>query len=126
MVKCDPKDGKYMACHLLYRGDVIPKDTQAAVASIKMKRTIQFVDWCPTRFKLGICSEPTANIPGGDLAKNTCSLCMLSNMTAISTAWGCLDEKFDLMFSKRAFVHWYISEGMEEVSTFYSNHAGKD
>ena len=126
MVKCDPKDGKYMACCLLYRGDVIPKDTQAAVASVKMKRMIQFVDWCPTGFKLGICNEPAANVPGGDLAKNTRSLCMLSNTTAILTAWGRLDEKFDLMFSKCTFVHWYVGEGMEEVSAFYSNHAGKD
>lgn len=27
-----------------------------------------------------------------------------------------LDYKFDLMYSKRAFVHWYVGEGMEEVS----------
>lgn len=26
-----------------------------------------------------------------------------------------LDYKFDLMYSKRAFVHWYVGEGMEEV-----------
>merc|ERR1712037_345250 len=26
MVKCDPRHGKYMACCLLYRGDVVPKD----------------------------------------------------------------------------------------------------
>lgn len=26
MVKCDPRDGKYMAICLLYRGDVVPKD----------------------------------------------------------------------------------------------------
>ena len=25
MVKCDPKNGKYMAVCLLYRGDVVPK-----------------------------------------------------------------------------------------------------
>ena len=25
-----------------------------------------------------------------------------------------LDRKFDLMYSKRAFVHWYVGEGMEE------------
>ena len=25
MVKCDPRNGKYMACCLLYRGDVVPK-----------------------------------------------------------------------------------------------------
>jgi tubulin alpha len=131
MVKCDPREGKYsqsityicyfryslyfiVACALLYRGDVVPKDVNAAVAIIKTKRTIQFVDWCPTGFKLGICNEPPAHIPGGDLAKVTRSLCMLSNTTAISTAWSRLDHKFDLLYSKRAFVHWYVGEGMEE------------
>uniref|UniRef100_A0A3Q4BZA1 Tubulin/FtsZ 2-layer sandwich domain-containing protein n=1 Tax=Mola mola TaxID=94237 RepID=A0A3Q4BZA1_MOLML len=56
MVKCDPRHGKYMACCLLYRGDVVPKDVNAAIATIKTKRTIQFVDWCPTGFKVGIMS----------------------------------------------------------------------
>ncbi|RCN28476.1 tubulin/FtsZ family protein [Ancylostoma caninum] len=51
MVKCDPRRGKYMACCLLYRGDVVPKDVNAAIASVKTKRTIQFVDWSPTGFK---------------------------------------------------------------------------
>uniref|UniRef100_A0A667XTH8 Si:ch211-114n24.6 n=1 Tax=Myripristis murdjan TaxID=586833 RepID=A0A667XTH8_9TELE len=54
MVKCDPRHGKYMACCLLYRGDVVPKDVNSAIATIKTKRTIQFVDWCPTGFKVGI------------------------------------------------------------------------
>eukprot|EP00439_Symbiodinium_sp_Y106_P005878 s10743_g1.t1 len=44
MVKCDPRHGKYMACCMMYRGDVLPKDVNAAVATIKTKRTIQFVD----------------------------------------------------------------------------------
>lgn len=52
MVKCDPRHGKYMACCMLYRGDVVPKDVNAAIAAIKTKRTIQFVDWCPTGFKV--------------------------------------------------------------------------
>lgn len=67
-----------VACCLLFRGDVIPKDVQGAVANIKTKKTIQFVDWCPTGFKLGICNEPPAYVPGGDLAKATRSLCTLS------------------------------------------------
>ena len=54
MVKCDPRHGKYMACCMLYRGDVVPKDVNAAIATIKTKRSIQFVDWCPTGFKVGI------------------------------------------------------------------------
>ena len=39
---------------------------------------------------------------------------MLSNTTAIADAWASLSVKFDLMHSKRAFVHWYVGEGMEE------------
>nr|CAD7456348.1 unnamed protein product [Timema tahoe] len=69
MVKCDPRHGKYMACCMLYRGDVVPKDVNAAIATIKTKRTIQFVDWCPTGFKVGINYQPPTVVPGGDLAK---------------------------------------------------------
>merc|ERR1712142_1300003 len=114
MVKCDPRHGKYMACCMLYRGDVVPKDVNAAIASIKTKRSIQFVDWCPTGFKVGINYQPPTVVPGGDLAKVQRAVCMLSNTTAIAEAWARLDHKFDLMYSKRAFVHWYVGEGMEE------------
>lgn len=130
MVKCDPRNGKYMATCLLYRGDVVPNDVHAAVATLKTKRTIQFVDWCPTGFKIGICYQPPQNVPNGDLAKVNRAVyvplplrmlqiliinrCMLSNTTAIAEAWSALSHKFDLMYSKRAFVHWYVGEGMEE------------
>ncbi|CAJ0572797.1 unnamed protein product, partial [Mesorhabditis spiculigera] len=114
MVKCDPRHGKYMAVCLLYRGDVVPKDVNAAIASIKTKRSIQFVDWCPTGFKVGINYQPPTVVPGGDLAKVPRAVCMLSNTTAIAEAWARLDHKFDLMYAKRAFVHWYVGEGMEE------------
>ena len=53
-------------------------------------------------------------LKGGDLAKVQRALCMLSNTTAIAEAWARLDHKFDLMYAKRAFVHWYVGEGMEE------------
>src|SRR5258705_2028252 len=63
MVKCDPREGKYstyrdvyswilhpyscyslVASALLYRGDVVPKDANAAVSIIKTKGTNPFVD----------------------------------------------------------------------------------
>uniref|UniRef100_A0A8C2DK54 Si:ch211-114n24.6 n=1 Tax=Cyprinus carpio TaxID=7962 RepID=A0A8C2DK54_CYPCA len=98
MVKCDPRHGKYMACCLLYRGDVVPKDVNSAIATIKTKRSIQFVDWCPTGFKVGINYQPPTVVPGGDLAKVQRAVCMLSNTTAIAEAWARLDHKFDLMY----------------------------
>ncbi|XP_047116208.1 tubulin alpha-8 chain-like [Schistocerca piceifrons] len=115
MVKCDPRAGKYMACCMLYRGDVVPKDVNAAIATIKNKRGVRFVDWCPTGFKVGINYQPPTEVPGGDLAKVHRAVSMLSNTTAIQEAWEKLDRKFDLMYEKRAFVHWYTREGMEEM-----------
>jgi len=114
MAKCDPRHGKYMACCLMYRGDVVPKDVNASVATIKTKRTIQFVDWCPTGFKCGINYQPPTVVPGGDLAKVMRAVCMISNSTAIAEVFSRIDHKFDLMYAKRAFVHWYVGEGMEE------------
>merc|ERR1712227_570228 len=114
MVKCDPRHGKYMACCLMYRGDVVPKDVNAAVATIKTKRTIQFVDWSPTGFKCGINYQPPTVVPGGDLAKVMRAVCMISNSTAVAEVFSRIDHKFDLMYSKRVFVHWYVGEGMEE------------
>ncbi|KAK2841899.1 hypothetical protein Q5P01_012099 [Channa striata] len=63
---------------------------------------------------VGINYQPPTVVPGGDLAKVQRALCMLSNTTAIAEAWARLDHKFDLMYAKRAFVHWYVGEGMEE------------
>ncbi|KAE9619808.1 putative tubulin [Lupinus albus] len=114
MVKCDPRHGKYMACCLMYRGDVVPKDVNVAVSNIKTKRQVQFVDWCPTGFKCGINYQAPTVVPGGDLAKVNRAVCMISNNTAVAEVFSRIDHKFDLMYSKRAFVHWYVGEGMEE------------
>merc|ERR1711918_68303 len=58
--------------------------------------------------------QPPTVVPGGDLAKVMRAVCMISNSTAIAEVFSRIDHKFDLMYSKRAFVHWYVGEGMEE------------
>ncbi|KAF2288197.1 hypothetical protein GH714_004940 [Hevea brasiliensis] len=121
MAKCDPRHGKYMACCLMYRGDVVPKDVNAAVATIKTKRTIQFVDWGPAAivivpnwFQVWYQLPAPTVVPGGDLARVQRAVCMISNNTAVAEVFSRIDHKFDLMYAKRAFVHWYVGEGMEE------------
>lgn len=39
---------------------------------------------------------------------------MVSNTSAIRGAWERLCKKFHLMYAKRAFVHHYVGEGLEE------------
>ena len=62
----------------------MPKDVNAAIAIIKTKRTIQFVDWCPTGFKVGINYQPPTVVPGGDLAK------VYTQVFIIESNQGCL------------------------------------
>jgi len=45
-------NSKYMAVCLLYRGDVVPKDVNVAISQVKAMKTVKFVDWCPTGFKV--------------------------------------------------------------------------
>jgi len=114
LVKCDPRKGKYIATCLMYRGDVVSKGVNDAVTALKNKPNIQFVDWVPTGFKCGINKQKPTVVPGGELAQTNRAVCMLANTTAISEVFARIDRKFDLMFAKRAFVHWYVGEGMEE------------
>merc|ERR1712154_81812 len=59
-------------------------------------------------------SQAPLEIPGGDIAKAKRACCMVANNTAIAQTLAEIDHKFDLMYAKRAFVHWYVGEGMEE------------
>merc|ERR1712224_709473 len=68
----------------------------------------------PHRLKCGINSQPMCAVPGGDFAQAERSVCMVSNSTAIAEVFQRIDHQFDLMYAKRAFVHWYVGEGMEE------------
>jgi tubulin alpha len=89
----------------MYRGDVFAKDVNAAVCTLKTKRTVQFVDWCPTGLKVGINHSPSTVVPGGDLAKSMRSLLMVANSTCIKDVIGRQNKNFNLMMKKRAFVH---------------------
>eukprot|EP01097_Dermamoeba_algensis_P002054 TRINITY_DN1818_c0_g3_i2.p1 TRINITY_DN1818_c0_g3~~TRINITY_DN1818_c0_g3_i2.p1 ORF type:complete len:448 (-),score=109.18 TRINITY_DN1818_c0_g3_i2:234-1577(-) len=114
LAKCDPTIGKYMACCLMYRGDVSPTDVSNSISNVKNKKTVSFVSWSPTGFKCGINSQAPSKVPGGDLADVSRAVCMISNTTALAQVFHRIDNKFDLMYGKRAFVHWYVGEGMEE------------
>lgn len=121
MVKGDPLHHKHMACWLLYHGVVVLKDGSAAIATIETKHSVQFVDWCPTGFKVGINYQPLTLIPVDVLTMVHRDVCMLSNNTDIAEAWTFPDYKFDLMYVKFAFVHWFVGEDMEEGEFPYAH-----
>eukprot|EP01017_Pseudomicrothorax_dubius_P035072 TRINITY_DN4871_c0_g1_i1.p1 TRINITY_DN4871_c0_g1~~TRINITY_DN4871_c0_g1_i1.p1 ORF type:complete len:446 (-),score=100.99 TRINITY_DN4871_c0_g1_i1:13-1350(-) len=112
--RCDPRHGQYMACCLMFRGDVVPTEVVSSMAKIKQSKTVRFVDWSPTGFKCGINTQPPSYLADGDLGKSMRALSMIANTTAIAEVFAAGNFKFDRMYAKRAFVHWYVGEGMEE------------
>ncbi|KAK5891543.1 hypothetical protein CgunFtcFv8_018779 [Champsocephalus gunnari] len=88
--------------------------TVAEITNACFEPANQMVKCDPRHGKWASTTSPPTVVPGGDLAKVQRAVCMLSNTTAIAEAWARLDHKFDLMYAKRAFVHWYVGEGMEE------------
>lgn len=114
LVKCDPTGGKYMACCMLYRGCIPPKDVSDAIYNIRKRGIMRFVNWCPTGFKVGINYQSPICPSGSGLANVRAAVCMIANTTAIQEAWARLNRKFDMMYRKRAFVHWYTGEGMDQ------------
>lgn len=114
MVSCDPRHGKFVACNIHYRGDVSPYEVNAAIAKIKTLRTVMFVDWCPTGFKVGINSRKAESIKNSEICPGMRAASMVACNTAIAELFSRMDHKFDLMYAKRAYVHWYVGEGLEE------------
>merc|ERR1711977_140944 len=59
--------------------------------------------------------EPPCLVADDDLADSPNNVVMIGNNVAISRVFNNrLVKKYDLMYSQRAFVHWYVGEGMEE------------
>lgn len=75
---------------------------------------------------MGINYQPPTVIPGSFVAKVPRAACMLSNTTSIAEAWNRLDQKFDLMYAKRAFVHWYVNANLYSSKVVFSGMSVKE
>ena len=113
MARCNISISRYMSCCLQYRGDVNPRDVNEAICEIKRRSDVRFVDWCPTGFKIGVNSQLFLSTPNHPLAAASKTLCMLSGNVGSREAWRGLRSKYKTLVSKRAFMHWFVGEGLE-------------
>jgi len=112
---CNVRDGYYVSVAFLYRGeDIGPKEVNDAIFNAKSKPHVKYLDWIPTGNKMGINDQVPSSVPGSEVARTNRSIATLSNNTAIAEVFERVSTKFDLLYSKRAFVHWFCGEGMEE------------
>ncbi len=91
--------------------NLTPKDINVAIRNIKPRGTPSGL--VSNRLQ-GVHQQLAKDRGFGDWAKVQRAMHMLSNTTAILVALACLNHKFDMMYAKRAFVHWYVGKDMEE------------
>merc|ERR1711963_693646 len=111
----DPVEDKYMAISINYRGEIKSKEANSTAQWLKQNNKVTFVEWCPTGFKIGLNEVPAEIVEGDITAAAKKNVTMIGNNVAVSRVFTeRINAKYDLMYAQRAFVHWYVGEGMEE------------
>jgi len=65
------------------------------------------VEWIPNNFKLGVVSTPRRD--------TVLSATSVVNTTALKAIFQRLATQFGALFKRKAFLHWYKGEGMDEM-----------
>lgn len=106
MCACDPRRGKYLTAASIFRGRMSTKEVDEQMLNIQNKNSSYFVEWIPNNIKAAVCDIP----PRGLRMAAT----FIGNTTSIQELFKRIGEQFSAMFRRKAFLHWYTGEGMEE------------
>merc|ERR1711907_929322 len=74
---------------------------------VQNKNSNYFVDWIPNNIKSSVC-----DIPPMGMKK---SATFIGNSTSIQELFKRISDQFTAMFRRKAFLHWYTGEGMDEM-----------
>merc|ERR1712110_197747 len=107
MAASDPRLGRYLTASVMFRGKMSMKQVDEQMHAVQSKHSSYFVEWIPNNIKSSVCDIP----PKGMKMSAT----FVGNSTSIQELFKRVSEQFSLMFSRKAFLHWYTSEGMEEM-----------
>lgn len=102
----DPALGKYLTVSVAYRGDLSMRDIENAVYEFQNKNSAYFVPWIPNGALTTLCTVP----PVGQETAAT----LVANTTAISEVFKRSLGQYQSLFRRKAFLHWYTGEGMDE------------
>jgi len=71
------------------------------------KNSENFVEWIPNNIKSSVCDVAPK---GHDMTAT-----FVGNSTAIQDVFKRVSSQFSAMFKKKAFLHWFTNEGMDEM-----------
>lgn len=106
MAAIDPSEGRYLTCAAIFRGLISSKEIEQQLMMLQEKNADSFVNWIPNNIKTAICDIPPRGL--------SLAATFIGNTTAIRCLFQRLMLQYQTMFQKRAFIHWYTGEGMED------------
>jgi len=107
MAACDPRHGKYLTASAMFRGKIPTKEIEDSMLQVKQKNSTYFVEWIPHNIKTSVCDIPPKD--------QKSAVTFVGNSTAIQELFKRVNEQFSVMFKRKAFLHWYTGEGMDEM-----------
>jgi len=107
MCASDPRNGRYLTAAAMFRGKIPTKQVDDQMLSIQSKQAGYFVEWIPNNIKSSVCDIA----PQG----TTMAATFIGNSTSIQEMFKRVADQFTLMFRRKAFLHWYTGEGMDEM-----------
>ena len=118
MAACDPRHGRYLTVAAMFRGRMSMKEVDEQMLNVQNKNSSYFVEWIPNNVKTAVCDIPPRGLK--------MSATFVGNSTAIQELFKRISEQFTAMFRRKAFLHWYTGEGMDEMEftevSFFHSH----
>ncbi|XP_048579207.1 tubulin beta chain isoform X2 [Nematostella vectensis] len=107
MTACDPRHGRYLTVAAIFRGKMSMREVDEQMLNTQNKNSPFFVEWIPNNVKTTVC----------DIAPKGLKMAatFVGNNTAIQELFKRVGEQFTAMFRRKAFLHWYTGEGMDEM-----------
>jgi len=107
MCAADPRHGRYLTASAMFRGRMSTKEVDEQMLNVQNKNASYFVEWIPNNIKSSVCDIPPRGLK--------MSATFIGNTTAIQDVFKRVGEQFTAMFRRKAFLHWYTGEGMDEM-----------
>ncbi len=107
MAACDPRRGRYLTVAVIFRGLMSMKEVDNQMLSVQNKNSSYFVEWIPNNVKTADCDIPPKGLK--------MSATFIGNSTAVQDLFKRINDQFTAMFKRKAFLHWYTGEGMDEM-----------
>ncbi|XP_042401177.1 tubulin beta-7 chain-like [Zingiber officinale] len=95
MCDADPRHGRYLTASAMFCGKMSTKEVDEQMLNVQNKNSSYFVEWIPKGLKMAST--------------------FIGNSTSIQEMFRRVSEPFTAMFRRKAFLHWYTGEGMDEM-----------